>query len=183
MMDIAVAYNRYAFLGSEFLAWLWWASENDAESISNAAKPDGEVSVILTLGNGMSIENDGQGLKPKSKITIKGADAGHKEAMIALSEGGSIKEIHFHCTIGENEFSFTITSNDLALKSLKTPSTGEVKKQEEIEGAVLEKLYLNGSIFEILDTLFFSFVDSRLSGDWDDTILPAINGWLNGETG
>ena len=28
MLDIATAYNRYRFLGYEFLTWLWFAMEN-----------------------------------------------------------------------------------------------------------------------------------------------------------
>lgn len=175
-MDIAVAYNKYAFLGSEFLAWLWWASEKDEEAIDDAVRK--EESTIITLGNGMTIENDGQGVKAKSKITIKGADAGHKEAIIAMSEGGQIKEINLHCTIGDMEFSFTITSDDLSLKGLKTPTIGESKAQDEIEGAVLEKLSLDRVVFEVLDDLFNYFIDCRLSDNWKDTTLPAMREWL-----
>ena len=32
MLDIAVAYNRYKFLGNEFLTWLWFMIETDESS-------------------------------------------------------------------------------------------------------------------------------------------------------
>ena len=31
MLDLAVAYNRYRFLGDEFLTWLWYTIENDPD--------------------------------------------------------------------------------------------------------------------------------------------------------
>ena len=29
MLDVAVAYNRFKFLGDEFLTWLWFIIEQD----------------------------------------------------------------------------------------------------------------------------------------------------------
>ena len=35
MLDVAVAYNRYQFLGEEFLTWLWYVIEKDQNLINN----------------------------------------------------------------------------------------------------------------------------------------------------
>ena len=36
MLDIAVAYNRFKFLGDEFLTWLWFVIEQDPSVLRNA---------------------------------------------------------------------------------------------------------------------------------------------------
>ena len=53
MLDIAVAYNRYRFLGNEFLTWLWFSIENDMETLRKS-DPD---FLDLDVGNRMVLEN------------------------------------------------------------------------------------------------------------------------------
>ena len=36
MLDVAVAYNRYQFLGEEFLTWLWFVIEQDPSILRKA---------------------------------------------------------------------------------------------------------------------------------------------------
>jgi len=33
MLDVSVAYNRYKFLGHEFLTWLWFMIETDKDTL------------------------------------------------------------------------------------------------------------------------------------------------------
>ena len=66
MLDIAVAYNRYRFLGNEFLTWLWFAIENEMETIRQC-DPD---LLDLNVGNRMVLEN--RLANGKESITIKG---------------------------------------------------------------------------------------------------------------
>ena len=35
MLDVAVAYRRYQFLGEEFLTWLWYVVEKNQDLIKN----------------------------------------------------------------------------------------------------------------------------------------------------
>jgi hypothetical protein len=39
MLDVAVAYNRFKFLGDEFLTWLWFIIEQDP-AILRSMDPD-----------------------------------------------------------------------------------------------------------------------------------------------
>ena len=39
MLDITFAYNRFKFLGDEFLTWLWYVIENDSGYLKNIS-PD-----------------------------------------------------------------------------------------------------------------------------------------------
>jgi len=47
MLDLAVAYNRYRFLGDEFLTWLWFLIETDQNAFK-AIDPDCSA---LEIGN------------------------------------------------------------------------------------------------------------------------------------
>lgn len=174
-LDIATVYNRYGFLGSEYLLWLWWASETSERVIPGIYKD--EV-IILELGGGIIIENN-KPEKPKLKITIKGEDAGKKEAAIAISEGGRIKEVIFNLKIGDKEFSFVVTSDDLSVKALRTPAINITDEPDETEGAVLEKIYLCQLVFDFIDLSFRQFLENRLSEKWIWQTMPKIVTWLS----
>ena len=49
LLDIATAYNKFQFLGYEFLLWLWYTSEKEPEVISRVAGVNRSVEV--TVGN------------------------------------------------------------------------------------------------------------------------------------
>ena len=53
MLDVAVAYNRYQFLGEEFLTWLWFIIESKQDLIKNFDKDF----VALEVGNRIVFEN------------------------------------------------------------------------------------------------------------------------------
>ena len=69
MLDVAVAYNRFKFLGDEFLTWLWFIIENDPKYLKNFS-PD---TSSLEIGNLIVLENRRQ--QTVESITIKGDDA------------------------------------------------------------------------------------------------------------
>ena len=74
MLDIAVAYNRFKFLGDEFLTWLWFVIEQDPSILRNA-DPD---LTSFEIGNRVVLEKKHK--KAFERITIKGEDAGLEEA-------------------------------------------------------------------------------------------------------
>ena len=69
MLDIATGYNKYKFLGNDFLTWVWYLIENNInikELINSEYK-----TITLEIGNSIVLENS-LGDKSKEKITIKG---------------------------------------------------------------------------------------------------------------
>ena len=91
MLDIAVAYNKYKFLGNEFLTWLWYVIENEI-SINELTKIK-DKQIVLKIGNSIVLENS-LGDDAKEKISIKGDDAGLEEGTMALKKGGVVTEIN-----------------------------------------------------------------------------------------
>ena len=77
MLDVAVAYNRFKFLGDEFLTWLWFVIEQDLSVLRNT-DPD---LTSFEIGNRIVLEKKHK--KAFERITIKGEDAGLEEAKVA----------------------------------------------------------------------------------------------------
>jgi hypothetical protein len=86
MLDVSVSYNRYKFLGYEYLTWLWFVVETDQDRITNLEQ--GPVS--MEIGNRMVLEKKKK--DARETITIKGDDAGLEEGMLALRKGALVAE-------------------------------------------------------------------------------------------
>ena len=81
MLDVAVSYNRYKFLGYEFLTWLWFTIDKDSNHLTEIfQKP-----ITLQIGNRITLENRQN--QAVETVTIKGDEAGLEEGMLALQKG------------------------------------------------------------------------------------------------
>lgn len=174
MLDIATAYNKYKFIGNDFLTWIWFLIETN-EDIS--AILDSKDRVTLEVGNSIVLENK-LGDKSKEKISIKGDQAGLEEGTTALKKGAFVTQINLICKINEDEYKFTIKGESLNLTGLKTPKTDLSKNKDEIEGLVLEKSFFCFKIYNVIDTLFLNYLDQRTSDDWPNKGLQHIKNWI-----
>jgi len=174
MLDIATAYNKYKFLGNDFLTWIWFLIETD-HNISSLLETDDTIT--LEVGNSIVLENK-LGDKSKENISIKGDQAGLEEGTTALKKGAFVTQINLICKIKEDEYRFTIKGESLNITGLKTPKTDLSKKEDEIEGMVLEKAFFCFKVFEVIDTLFLKYIEQRISDDWNNKGLQDIKNWI-----
>jgi hypothetical protein len=172
MLDVSVSYNRYKFIGHEFLTWLWFSIENEPEQIQAASKNLDS----LTIGNRLVIEKRRQD-EVLEAITIKGDDAGLEEGILALKKGAVVTEINLVQTIGDHIWSYTLKGESLNISSLKTPTVGQVESGDEIEGAVIEKIYLYDQVIQFIHNLFKLFIKKRVSDNWPQTVNK-IQKWI-----
>lgn len=172
MIDIATAYNRYRFLGNEFLTWIWFCIENNPALIQQC-DPD---LVSLDVGNRMVLENRlANGVET---ISIKGDAAGLEEALVSLKKGAMITEISLIYKSGGAQWYFGLKGESLGITGLKLPETKILETEEEREGLVLEKIYLYEKIFEFIRNLFRVFIKRRLSDHWGHDTLAEMKKWL-----
>jgi hypothetical protein len=172
MLDVAVSYNRYKFLGHEFLTWLWFLIEKKRRVIQETA----QVGVSLEIGNRIVLENRVN--DAVESITIKGDEAGLEEGLLALRKGAVVIEINLAFEFQENKWRFTLKGESLAFSGLRTPDTGPVETGDDIEGAVLEKVYLYEQVIQLTDKLFNRFVRLRVSEEWNRKTVPEIKKWM-----
>lgn len=175
MLDIAVSYNKYKFLGDEFLTWIWYLVENNINIKTMTAMECNTIS--LELGNSIVLENS-LGDASSEKISIKGDDAGLEEGTTALRKGAVVTDMNLILTIDENQWRFSIKGESMNITGLKTPATGNIENQDDIEGAVLEKIELYYIPFRVIDSLFDNFIKKRVSDQWKDIEIPAMREWI-----
>lgn len=172
MLDVAVAYNRFKFLGDEFLTWLWFIIANDPEYLKNLS-PDLS---FLEIGNRIVLENRHH--QTVENITIKGDDANLEEGILALRKGAVVTEMNLCFKSGDQEWRFTIKGESLNISSFKTPFSGPIETAEDVEGAVIEKVYLYDQAIQLVDNLFKNFMKIRISNHWQNKVIPLIKKWI-----
>ena len=82
MLDVAVSYHRYKFIGHEFLTWLWYVIENEQEVL----KASGDDFVSLEIGNRLVLENRLPGNPPVNGLPYTTGRYGHVDG-VALATG------------------------------------------------------------------------------------------------
>jgi len=171
MLDIAVAYNRYKFLGDEFLTWLWFMIETDQKRLRQY-DPD---LLSLNIGSRMVLENTRN--NTKETVTIKGEDANLEEGLLALKKGAVVTEIHLSYKAGDQHWQFNLKGESLNLSNLKLPETGPIETPEDLEGAVIEKTYLIEKVVALVNNLFSHFIKLRVSNKWQNQTVFRIRDW------
>ena len=172
MLDVSVSYNRYKFLGHEFLTWLWFVIENDRNKLRNL---ENEL-ISLDIGNRIVLENRLN--DTLETITIKGDDAGLEEGVLSLKKGAVVTELNLSYKEANQEWRFTIKGESLSIANLRTPDTKQIESQEEVEGAVIEKAFLYNKAAQLIDTLFAQFIKLRISNEWNKQVIQRLRDWM-----
>ena len=174
MLDIATGYNKYKFLGNDFLTWIWYLVENNI-NIKELINSEYQ-SIVLEIGNSIVLENS-LGDKLKEKISIKGDEAGLEEGKTALKKGGVVTNINLILSIDAEEYRFSIKGESINISGFKTPSF-KSEKNEELEGAILEKAYFTEKIYTFIDTLFNKFIEKKSSDSFKNKDIHEIKKWI-----
>jgi len=172
MLDVSVTYNRFKFLGHQYLTWLWYAIETGiCRDIF-----DNKDQITLALGNRIVLEN--RRSKDIETVTIKGDTADLKEGKLALSKGALVTEIALKIEKERQLWSLSLKGESLGIGNLKLPETGIVQTSEDFDGAVLEKIYLDETAISIMNKIFHFFIKQRVGENWDSKITGSIKKWI-----
>ena len=172
MLDVAVAYNRYKFLGEEFLTWLWYVIEKNQALLKNF-DPD---FVGLEVGNRIVFENRRK--ESAERITIKGEGAGLEEGVLALKNGALVTELNIVYRSVELKWQLTLKGESLNISGLNIPQTDLPESDEDLEGYVLEKLFLYDRCLKFFNNMFSHFIKLRISNDWQNKEIGTIRKWI-----
>jgi hypothetical protein len=172
MLDVAVSYNRYKFLGNEFLTWLWFSIENEQGFLEKSLPQAGSIQI----GNRIKLENNrNQNLET---ITIKGDEAGLEEGVLALRKGALVTELNIIYETQNLVWQFNIIGESLNIGNLKTQIDASFEKKEDIEEQVLEKTYVYNEVIQLVDNLYKNFITLRVSTDWEEKSIIKIKNWI-----
>lgn len=167
MLDIAIAYNKYKFLGNEFLTWLWYAISEH------------QLNMTLEVGNRLLIENDRN--DTVERLVITGELANFDEALLSLKKGGLVAEMQLIYFNAQNlKWSFSLKGESLNFAALKLPETSLMQSMQQdendTEAKILDRMQLVEQICELLEDLFSRFIHLRLSDAWNQ-IADKIKRW------
>lgn len=175
-MDLVDLIAEKRFLGQEFLTWLWWKSEERGGSIEIA--PDGDITVVFEKH--MLLES-GEG-ESSEKIVCTGLQAELQEARTGLQMGKKLEQARILLGHNNYEFSFTLAGSLMEFRNVRLPKTEATdgdkgENPEEVEGIILERIYLFEELIRLVNELFRLFLERRVSADWHKELL-SIRNWV-----
>ena len=173
MLDVAIAYNRFKFLGDEFLTWLWFVVEQDPAMFSRI---DPELA-SFEIGNRIVLEKREE--ESIERITIKGENAHFEEGMLALNKGALVAELNLVYRTTDEKWQFTLKGESLNISSFRTPQIALPQGPDDLEEAILEKVFLYDKILQFLEKLYKHFIKLRTSNSWQRRMVPLIKKWIH----
>jgi hypothetical protein len=176
-MQLLDRVRKTEFLGREFLLWLWFKSETEDSIFDLGDKGTAE----LWLDGKITLQSETE--RGVETITCTGEALSMKEARLALAEEKEIRHATVKMAIGDNQWSFTLDSTWMNFRSFKTPKVMNDSK-EDPDGLFYEKAFLIEEAVSAMDLIYFSFIKSRLSPEWETEERMAIAQWMRrGATG
>lgn len=169
-----------AFLGGEFLIWIWYQSETQKKDRIVDINSVGKIHYNFWIDDRIILESTGS--ETHSNTLKGGVPSQSVEATAALKSGKSVKEIKLGITVREaGDFSTVLNSQDLTPKSIKLP---DIKKESQVEDEDMESALLSHRLIQtemivsILDQLFSEFLRIRMDKSWETKDSHTIREWI-----
>ena len=174
-MDLVDIIEEKRFLGQEFLAWLWFKSEERGGSIELPGRGD----ILVVFEKHMLLEY-GEG--PESeKLICRGLQTELREARAGLALGKKPEQARIKIGSDDYEFSITLTAATMEFRSVRLPKTAGTEDGDDpegFEGQALERIALFEEGIELVNELFRLFISIRASRGWSDELVK-LRAWVH----
>ncbi len=176
-MDLVDLMVEKRFLGQEFLTWLWWKSEERGGSVELPVYGDitvvFEKHMLLEFGEGEYSE----------KLVCTGLQTELKEARTGLLMGKKLEQARIQLIKDSYEWNFTLGAALFEYRNVRLPKTaateqGSGNSDEELEGMILERVFLFEELVRTVNDLFRMFLQIRVSDQWSAE-LRSIRDWIH----
>ena len=155
-----------SFLGSEFLTWLWYASEQGDGSFELD-----EETVEVRFEDLLVLESI---LADSQENTFRGGEPTRsEEARLALRLGKKVSRARLRLCLGEREWGFGIRASTLDLSSIRLPAVLSTVEDDQI----YERLYLIEELDHMVNGLYLGFLRTRLGPGWEEE-LSHMRAWV-----
>lgn len=167
-----------AFLGVEFLTWLYFQSESRGGAVFLPGKGDCRISferfVWMEQGEGPQLD----------VLVCRGLQSQLSEVRAGLMSGKKISRAHLRIAYGEEEFSVTVYGRSLDVSGLRFKGKNAVGDKDDEDGLskeadVLEKAYLITQAVELIERLFALFLEKRLASSVWEAEKRTFREWLS----
>ena len=174
-MDLVDLIVEKRFLGQEFLAWLWFKSEERGGSVEDPGRGD----VLVAFEKHMLLEY-GEG-DASEKVICRGLQTELREARAGLGLAKKPEQARVRLAYGDYEFGVTLSAALFEFRNIRLPKTvdsaDEGKNAESMEARVLERIALFEQLTHLVGDLFRMFINIRASQLWDEELVK-IRAWI-----
>lgn len=169
--------DQKAFLGVEFLTWLYFQSETRGGAIYLPEKGDCRVEferfVCMEQGEGPQMD----------VLVCRGLQSRLAEVRAGLLEGKKISSAHLRIAFEDEEFSLTLFGRTLDFSGLRFKGKKAIEADNDEEGLsreaeVLERAYLLTQAVEVMERLFALFLEKRLESQAWEAERRSFRAWL-----
>jgi len=167
-MGVLEQIARGAFLGEEFLTWLWYLSETQREPIAIARVGACEIAM------GQEIILGEEGGDAQTVVLRGDMPSASAEAREALAAGKRLRRAKMYFTLDGVQWGCTLAGSTLALAGLRVPAAAGA----DFESHCLTRLEAVERLSRALQHLFEQFLERRLDPDRWSRQLNAIAQWI-----
>jgi len=175
-MDLVDLIHEKRFLGQEFLAWLWYKSEERGGSVEVPGRGD----VLVVFEKHMLLEY-GEG-DASEKVICRGLQTELKEARAGLGLAKKPEQARVRLAWGDYEFSVTLAAAIFEFRNVRLPKTAGSEEDdgraESLEGRILERIALFEQLTRLVDDLFRMYINVRATRLWNEELVK-IRAWIN----
>ena len=170
-MDLADRLVNTAYLGREFVTWLWFRGDSHQGLIDVG---DGQGAAEVWIVDRVTLSGIGQGA---DRVAVKAEDPGSTaEARMALREGKKVEQATLRIVREQREWVFSIKGDTLALSGIKIPALLTREEDDRQQ----ERMMLIDQLDAMVASLFYAFVAIRSDeAAWAEE-LTLIRGWVAG---
>jgi len=166
-MDLLTAINHTAFLGREFLTWLWYRSDkNEGLFERNGEQLEVWFDAKLVL--------EAQGDIKEQNVIKAETPTETQEARTSLLNGKQVREARLRIISDQKQWTVTIKGDDLSLSQLKIPAL----LSREDDDQLYERFYLIEELQDIVEHLFATFIAVRLDDKAWRAELGPLRDWV-----
>lgn len=175
-MDLVDLMIEKKFLGQEFLTWLWFKSEERGGTVAIPGSGD----IIVVFEKHLLLEF-GEG-EYNERLVCTGLQSELREARTGLLMGKKLEQARLQLVKDSYEYNVTIAAGLFELRNIRLPKTAAAQqsgehRDQELEGLILERLFLFEELYRLIDDLFRMYLMVRLGDDWQQE-LSSLNAWI-----
>ncbi|MCA8970155.1 MAG: hypothetical protein KDC95_10240 [Planctomycetes bacterium] len=161
--------TEHAFLGEEFLTWLWYRSETGRATFTLRDRTEVGVSLDDFLCIGGSEDETEQTLR-------RGLPTRSSEATAALASGKRLVKARLILAAQHDEWTLTLDGPRFACASVRRNSAEEATDSPEARD--IERIESFVRVGELLDGIYTIFLEDRLQESFSTSTLSEMRSWV-----
>ncbi len=173
MLKVKKETDEHAFLGEEFLLWLWWSAETRGGTYALDEQEGGQVGV--SIDRRLEFYDEATNVR----VSVNGdAPTRAPEAREALGRGMRIRRAGLVVATADTSFDVTFDAETFDLRSVKSPKP-EGDTREERDGNALAALF---GLTDALDGVYRRFLLERTGTAFKKDGARELLEWTRGKS-